>query len=987
MKNYFIPITLLLFLTTFKITQSQNADDIVTTCELTISASPCYCIPVHYAFDVQTEADMNAFYWDFGDGGFATGQSPVHEFAEPGEYKVCVTTITPGGDTCRTCITEKFEGAWPHMKPCSLHGTVVDYIGLDGCGLVIETDGGEVLEPVQIVPNVVLEDGMRIAFSYTELSDMGSICMVGKIVRLDCVEILEKPDPCGVDFSVGTFGTDDIPPSVLEYVFIDRSPGEVISWEWSFGDGETAAEKQVSHSYKEIGNYKVCLTVQKEDGCIGTACKEIFVGYVPTEGCQAYFHHFINDSIMYIRPEVPVNFVNESRGDIDWYHWDFGDGHTSQEKNPMHGFPADEKPEYKVCLTVGNDSLCKNTMCDIVNVRPHQPEECEAWFEFKTLRTWPPMFAFEDMSHGEIVSRKWDFGDGQKSVESNPVHQYENYDPGRSYEVCLHVTTEDGCESSVCRMVLPGQEPEECFSDFYFSNAMVSNPNLNQYKFFDYSRGYITEWYWEFGDGSESREQEPVHIYEEDGEYEVCLTVTSGDECKHKQCKLLSTKDSVLYPPPSPNDLNFKFLPLDGKPWAFSFHPHLHGQEVIEFEWNFGDGSISHEPEPVHVYEKPGVYDVCLTIHSVRGEIQTVCHVIDLHEGPPFGNCKARFRYDILESFPEIFAFRDLSKGEIDSWYWDFGDGNYSREKNPSHSYEIAPTDGQYDYEHEVCLTIITADSCIDTYCDIVSPQGGGQSGGNCDDLIINLAIQDESFPGACDGRASAKLIDMFGIEQDNVKFIWNEEQTGATITHLCSNTPYMLLATTDDGCMKKTGFMLFGTDNKPHDADDHQYMWKYEKQGDEYTFFLPEAGQGELFEWNFGDSILKIGQEVNHKFEDAGIYTVNLTVTDKDGNKTMYSREIEVNATTSVSKLEHKPFVYPNPALNHLYVQFPGAESSSYRMKIYTSTGKLIRDKKISSEMADGIHFDVSGLAQGFYFLHIFDENNAREVIKFAKR
>jgi hypothetical protein len=93
-------------------------------------------------------------------------------------------------------------------------GTVVDYSGLDGCGFIIELDNGDKLEPVQIADTgFVFYDGQRVRISFTLLDEMASICMVGKIVRIEtireiaCIGIQDLP----LDFI-----WDDLPDAVFD---------------------------------------------------------------------------------------------------------------------------------------------------------------------------------------------------------------------------------------------------------------------------------------------------------------------------------------------------------------------------------------------------------------------------------------------------------------------------------------------------------------------------------------------------------------------------------------------------------------------------------------------------------------------------------------------------------------------------------------------------------------------------------------------------
>jgi hypothetical protein len=65
--------------------------------------------------------------------------------------------------------------------------TIQDYTGLDGCGLVIKLQSGEVLEPVNLNDfNITPTDGMKVWVKYHEVGMM-SICMVGPTVEIDCL--------------------------------------------------------------------------------------------------------------------------------------------------------------------------------------------------------------------------------------------------------------------------------------------------------------------------------------------------------------------------------------------------------------------------------------------------------------------------------------------------------------------------------------------------------------------------------------------------------------------------------------------------------------------------------------------------------------------------------------------------------------------------------------------------------------------------------
>jgi hypothetical protein len=103
-------------------------------------------------------------------------------------------------------------------KSENLLGTIKDYTGLDGCGYVIELDNGEVLEPVIVVDtSFQFIDGKKVALVYTEIDALASICMVGKIVRIDWIAYLNCEEIYQDFNSLSDFVDDGI---MVDSVFI-----------------------------------------------------------------------------------------------------------------------------------------------------------------------------------------------------------------------------------------------------------------------------------------------------------------------------------------------------------------------------------------------------------------------------------------------------------------------------------------------------------------------------------------------------------------------------------------------------------------------------------------------------------------------------------------------------------------------------------------------------------------------------------------------
>jgi len=130
---------------------------------------------------------------------------------------------------------------------------------------------------------------------------------------------------------------------------------------------------------------------------------------------------------------------------------------------------------------------------------------------------------------------------------------------------------------------------------------------------------------------------------------------------------------------------------------------------IANYTWNFGDGSTSNEPNPTHQYEDNGTYTVTLTVKDDKGATDTISKQIEVSNEPP----TAYFKYEPADKakINEEVTFTDESTdtdGTIANYTWNFGDGNISYEKNPTHKYGEAGT-------YTITLTITDNDGATDS--------------------------------------------------------------------------------------------------------------------------------------------------------------------------------------------------------------------------------------------------------------------------------
>jgi PKD repeat protein len=209
---------------------------------------------------------------------------------------------------------------------------------------------------------------------------------------------------------------------------------------------------------------------------------------------------------------LSVQFTDLSENSTSW-NWDFGDGNSSQEQNPMHTYSA--VGNYTVTLTVnnlaGSDAVTKNDY-----IITSKPEEAIVW------GVVPLSLQFTDQSENGI-SWKWNFGDGTNSTEQNPKHTYTK---AGQYAVTVTVNNAAGSNTATytgyINVVNSLEPPIAAFSALPTYGKVPLNVS-----FIDNSTGSPTSWKWNFGDGNTSTEQNPTHLYSKSGQYAVTLTVNN----------------------------------------------------------------------------------------------------------------------------------------------------------------------------------------------------------------------------------------------------------------------------------------------------------------------------------------------------------------------------------------------------------------------------------------------------------------------------
>lgn len=517
------------------------------------------------------------------------------------------------------------------------------------------------------------------------------------------VEVLAS-DPLETDFTV-----DVRAPEVGRAVtFTDLSAtsdaGGITGWLWAFGDGETSTLQSPIHVYRRAGIYSVSLTVTTAQRTeTRTHAAFVTVGSI-TPGVN----FTANQTNIFERESVSFTDTTVSpTAPVTAWAWEFGDGTTSIEKNPIHQY--NQSGLYTVSLTatttLNGETVAVETETKeqfVIVQRRVAPRADFAVGQVKPFVGIPVQFT--DLSvpgTAAINDWVWEFGDGIISRESSPVYTFTQVGV---FPVKLTVASAHGVNSKTLDVTVEYKPP---VADFSVSN---SNPSTNTpVQFSDNSipgSAAIVAWEWSFGDGDTSTAQNPTHTYKAAGDYTVRLTVVADTPTSNT-----STVEKVafvrVFDPPAP---------------AFSFAPRsafinedvrftnltVPGTETqLTYLWDFdGDPETttdqSVQQNPTRRFGEPGVYNTTLTARTPTRSVRSAPQAVTVDRAPTPTFEASTVTPTTVTTIQFTDTTNTATTRPITRWAWTFGDGTTSNQQNPLKRY---PTAGRYSVGLTVTFT------------------------------------------------------------------------------------------------------------------------------------------------------------------------------------------------------------------------------------------------------------------------------------------
>ncbi len=478
------------------------------------------------------------------------------------------------------------------------------------------------------------------------------------LTRTSYITVYENPT---VDFSANI--TAGCFP--LRVQFSDLStPGSGNSnttWFWDLGNGTQSNVQNPLITYTTAGNFTVTLKVTNDKGCSKVLPRPNFINVAP--GVTAGFD---NTNPTECRPPSNISFTNSSTGPGTLaYTWNFGDGNTSTATNPVHTYTS--TGTFSPYLVATSSSGCTDTI--FIDTALVIGGNTTTFSGPDSVCVASPA-NFANTSTPNAVSVFWDFGDGTTSTSFTPIKSYAS--PG-NFNVKLRVIYSN-CVDSVIKPIRVLARP---ISSFTAPVTTRCQPPLTV-NFTNTSTNGVS-WEWLFGDGGTSTQQNPTHTYNSYGAFNVTLITTNASGCK----------DTLVMPAFVKVErpvITIPNLPVRGCV-AYTISPSANiitHDVVTSYFWDFGDGNTSTASGPTNVYPNQGTYTVKLRITTSTGCTDSLVMPAAVRVGTrPTINFSGTPR-DVCAYQPVQFTNQSAP---TDQWEWEFGDGGTSTAQNPIHAY------------------------------------------------------------------------------------------------------------------------------------------------------------------------------------------------------------------------------------------------------------------------------------------------------------
>lgn len=637
--------------------------------------------------------------------------------------------------------------------------------------------------------------------------------------------------------------------------------GTISNWQYKV-DGTTNWIDEVNITkyldYSNLSTTRYYRAVVQNGVCASTTSDSVEVTIFPNPVSD-----FDIDGVCFGTSSSFVNNSTISSGIIDDYIWDFGDGSSSVIENPSRTYSTDGN--FTVQLTTVSDEGCRHQTTETAVVNPLP--SVDFFFNNSCLNDEVTFKQNVFITSGSINDVRWETGD---NIGSSTLPQFDYvYGTTGDFEAKLVAVSSENCSDSVTQSVTVYTR---AVLDFEVDDVFLGETSefINNSSIVDGSLSYI----WYFDDAQTSSLTNPTHDYGTAGSYDVQLigtssigsctdTVTITHVVNDQSNASYTVEDVCLYD--SASFVNTSFV----------------NSGTLTYSWDFGDGNMSNEESPKHIYENPGTYSVELVATSDLGSVASYDALVTIHPLPS----ATMVMDNVCNGTPTQFTNLSSISGGSMTYSWDFGDSNTSTEYQPSHLYDTAGT-------YSVQMIAASNYSCVDTTTNTVSVFALPETG------FMNDTV--------CEGN-STTFTDTTSISSGSItEYEWN---FGDGQNSIEQNPSYLYLnpgsytatlkTTSDNGCVVSASQVVtvYASPVASFQVSDVCFQEPIQ------TLNTSSSTDGQLsYSWDFADGTVSILTSPEHDYVLPGQYVIKLVATTAFGCQDSVYQTVNVGSTPTVS-------------------------------------------------------------------------------------
>ncbi|MCX6276026.1 MAG: PKD domain-containing protein [Bacteroidetes bacterium] len=668
-------------------------------------------VPATIHFQSTGDANINQWFWDFGDAGTAdtsVQHNPNYTYTAFGNYTVqlIATNIFGCSDTIIKPNYIQIQAPTVTITTAPDSGCAnTDQFSFNAVSTNVSGDTTSVYS-WNFGDGTTLNNGPNVTHTYTQCNDYNvsvTITTSGGCTATDTRPGLVRTGfPPTADFTWI--------PSIMCYndttQFTDASTANgcpVTGWSWDFG----SLEKDPFHVFPDTGVYDVTLVAYSK-GCPDTMLKTQIITIHPPKAIFTYYYNCTNP--------YQVQFYDTSHGD-ELVVWNFGDGITdaTNAQSIIHTYAT--RGQYQVLLHAYNFTFgCDDSTTQTINI--YDPV---ANIAVSSGQGCHPFTAnFNGAGSQDALTFAWDFGDPASGVLNtstlpSPSHTFNTTG---FFTVTLEITDPHGCTADTTYIV-HAVGPEASFTSPDTTGCRPFTASFNSTSTTEGSS--ISQYIWNFSypgnnDIDTTTSGNATHNYANLGLYSVSLTVIDANGCRDSTVN--NSFINVTFPVPQFSGVDTFICDSTVNPYTVN----VIGTGPFDYEWNFGDGSApvinsniaaSSNTESHTYYQNNQVYQLQVKVTDVNGCDTTITQPITVLRPSPVFTVTQADSCGYTRAF-----FNGPNTDSIYAWVWHpngpFGYTGISPAEDPEFNFTIP---GYYGASLTVtnpgCSVTTTVDSLI----------------------------------------------------------------------------------------------------------------------------------------------------------------------------------------------------------------------------------------------------------------------------------